>query len=85
MTLMNTKYRKSKDDCSVDSDPEFSKSKPQKRRRYPKRISFDAQPVLDNFANASLGHIALTSIELSQMSAIDESGFYKCISRASLN
>ena len=91
VTVMNSKYRKVPVDGVISSEPQdsdSSKAKPpvkaRHKFRFPKRVHFDASTALQRFANASLGNVNIDNLELSNMSTVDESGFYSCLTRTSL-
>ncbi|KAJ8975835.1 hypothetical protein NQ317_001232 [Molorchus minor] len=65
ITLINTKYRK------VSDSP---------RRRWNKRISFDATKIMEKYKEFVFGECCMDSIHLSLMSSTGEDGFYKPLS-----
>lgn len=69
-TLINTRKRKGKEDSGF--------------KKRPKRVAFDARPILDKFENFEFGEQVLESIHISERSATDtETGFYKAIHKIS--
>ena len=69
------------------SNSELTKAKPGGKkswRRFPKRVHFDATGVLKSIGSATLGVARLDTVELSQMNATDETGFYRCLEQIDL-
>lgn len=48
-----------------------------KRKRFMKRITFDATNVLENFKDFEFGSTTISEIQVSMLSATDETGYYK--------
>lgn len=71
-TLINTRKRKGQEDSGSGN-----------RNRLPKRIAFDARPILDKFENFEFGERVFESIHISDRSATDETGFYKAVHKIS--
>ncbi|KAJ8916247.1 hypothetical protein NQ315_016387 [Exocentrus adspersus] len=68
MTLINTKYRKESDNPSPS------------RKRWVKRVSFDASSIMEKYKDFVFGESDFDSIHLSLISSKGEDGFYKPLS-----
>lgn len=64
-TVINSLHRK-----------DVSKDKPWKR--YRKRVSFDARPILKKYKDYYFGTQPLTTLHLSDKSSVDQTGYYGC-------
>lgn len=62
-TLLNSRYRRERS--------------PMKGKR-PKRIAFDAKPILEKYGDYDFGKQEFNSIHLSDIASVDKNGYYGC-------